>query len=245
MSLHGILGPLIDAEEWTLEALHSIGLGWGLAIVALTVLVRLAIVPLTVRQFRSQQHLAKHVPELRRLKERHSKDPERLRRETRAYYREHKISPLASILPTLLQVPIFISLYFLMREDVRNGLFEHAGFLFIPDLTARPHGAVLAVLLLGYVGSQLASSAVATRTLTGNHRRAALAMPLLFAGVAIRFPAGLLVYWITSSLWSLGQQLVLWRARTRLAVAVEPSPAKTSRPVRTHSKSKKKRRRRR
>ncbi len=246
MSLSRLLGPLIDAEEWTLETLHSIGLGWGLAIVVLTLLVRVAIVPLTLRQFRAQQRLATHTPALRRLKERHAKDPERLRHETRAYYREHGINPLASLLPILLQAPIFISLYFLMREDVRSGLFGHAGFLFIPDLTERPHGAVLAVLLLGYVGSQLASSAVATRTLTGTHRKAALLMPLVFVGVAVRFPAGLLVYWITSSLWSLGQQLVLWRARTRLTAAAEAVAATQSRPARgrPHSRSKKKRRRR-
>ena len=102
-----------------------------------------------------------------------------------------------------------------MREDVANGLFHHAGFLFIPDLTARPHGAVLAVLVLCYLASQLASSAVATRTLAGKHRKLMLAMPVLFLGVATRFPAALLVYWIVSSLWTLGQQLVLLRTRAR------------------------------
>jgi len=218
MVIANVLQPLIDAEEWLLEGLHDIGLGWGLAIVALTLVVRTAIVPLTVRQYRTQRELALHLPELKRLQERHANDSERLRRELSAYYSEHRINPLAPFVPVLLQLPVFLSLYFLMREDVANGVFQHAGFLFIPDLTARPHGAVLAVLVLCYLGSQLASSAVAARTVAGKHRNLMLVMPLLFVGVATRFPAGLLVYWIVSSVWSLGQQLVLVRARARLRV---------------------------
>lgn len=229
MILANVLWPLIDAEEWTLETLHAVGLGWGLAIVALTLLVRGATVPLTLRQLRSQRRLASHMPELKRLRERHAKDPELLKHEMLAYYREHGINPLESFLPLLLQIPVFISLYFLMREDLTTGVFEHAGFLFIPDLTAKPHGIVLLALITAYVASQLGSTLVATRTLEGGHRKAAIALPLVFAGVATRFPAGLLVYWITSSLWSLGQQLLLWRARGRSA------PVEVARPPRAES----------
>ena len=248
------LGPLIRAEEWTLERLHSIGLAWGLAIIVLTLLVRLAIVPLTVRQFRSQRRLAAHAPELKRLKERHEGDTERLREATLSYYREHKINPLATLAPLLLQLPVFVSLYYLMRQDVRSGLFQHASFLFIPDLTARPHGAVLALLILAYTGSQLGSSFLATQSMEGSHKKLALALPLVFVGFATRFPAGLLVYWITSSLWNLGQQLALWRARAQAAL-VEVAPAVlveapagvagVAAPPKPHSRSKKKRRRRR
>lgn len=212
MILH-LLRPLVSVEEWLLERLHSIGLGWGLAIVGLTLLVRAAIVPVTVRQFHAQRRLAEHAPELKRLKQRHGDDPARLREETVAYYREHGVNPLGAFLPLLLQIPIFISLYGLMRQDVGSGLFGHSSFLFIPDITAHPHGAVLAALVTAYACSQLAGTLVATRTMRGGQRRFAVALPLLFIGVAARFPAGLLVYWITSSLWSLAQQLVLWRSR--------------------------------
>ncbi len=254
MILANVLWPLIDAEEWTLETLHAVGLGWGLAIVALTLLVRGATVPLTVRQLRSQRRLASHMPELKRLRERHAKDPERLKHETLAYYREHGINPLESFLPLLLQIPVFISLVFLMRQDLRTGVFEHAGFLFIPDLTAKPHGIVLLALITTYVVSQLGSSLVATRTLEGGHRKVAIVLPLLFVGVATRFPAGLLVYWITSSLWSLGQHLLLWRVRGRsapvelarppLAESAATGAARRAR-AKPHPRSKKKRGRRR
>jgi YidC/Oxa1 family membrane protein insertase len=217
------LQPLVDLEEWLLEGMHSIGLGWGLAIVGLTVLVRLAMVPLTVRQVRAQRRLAPHMLELKRLKERHGSDSERLRREMTAYSREHGVNPLGAFLPVLIQLPIFISLYALMRQDVHSGLFAHAGFLFIPDLTVPAHGVVLILLIGGYMVCQLSSSLIATRTLEGGHRKAAVALPLLFVTVASRFPAGLLVYWITSSLWGLGQQVVLWRARSS-GEALAPGP---------------------
>ncbi len=252
--LANVLWPLIDAEEWILQTLHAIGLGWGLAIVALTLLVRGATVPLTVRQLRSQQRLASHMPELKRLRERHAKDPERLKREMLVYYRKHGINPIESFVPLLLQIPVFVSLIFLMRQDLSNGVFEHAGFLFIPDLTAKPHGVVLLALITAYLASQLGSSLVAARTLEGGHRKAAIALPILFVGVATRFPAGLLVYWITSSLWSMGQQLLLWRARGRSAPVevarpplAEPAATRAARAAeaKPHPRSKKKHGRRR
>jgi len=200
MLLANVLQPLIAVEEWTLEALHAIGLGWGFAIVGLTVLVRLCTLPLVVRQFRSQ-------------------------RELQAYYREHGINPLSAFVPLLVQVPVFISLYYLMRHDVKNGLFGDSGLLFIPHLTEKPHGAVLVALVMAYLAAQIAGNLVATRSMQGGQRGLMLALPLLFVGIVARFPAGLAVYWITTSLWTLGQQLCFWRfAPVVLPVATAAPP---------------------
>ena len=206
-----ILQPLSDVEERVLETLHSAGLTWGLAIVGLTLLTRMLTLPLVVRQFRSQRDMKLHMPELKRMQERYKDDKQALQQEMTAYYREHGINPLASIGPLLIQIPIFISLYMLLRQDANSGMFGDGGFLFIPDLTEKPQGAVLAVMLLIYVCSQLASSAIATRTLQSTHRKIAMGLPLLFATVIMRFPAGLAIYSITTSLWSLGQQITFWR----------------------------------
>jgi YidC/Oxa1 family membrane protein insertase len=228
--LGNVLQPLISAEEWTLERLHSIGLGWGLAIVGLTVLVRLCTVPLVVRQFHSQRELREHMPELKRLQQRHKEDKPRLQKEMQEYYREHGINPLSAFAPLIVQIPVFISLYFLMRTDVKNGLFGDAGFLFIPHLTEKPTGAVLVALITAYLASQISGSLVASRSMQGGQRGLMLALPLLFVGVVARFPAGLAVYWITTSLWTLGQQLTLWRLNPAVAgvpqLAVEPPPPK-------------------
>jgi YidC/Oxa1 family membrane protein insertase len=247
-----ILQPLTLVEESVLETLHSIGLGWGLAIIGLTLLIRSAMLPLIVRQFRAQRDLRRHAPELKRIRERFKDDREQLQRETMAYYKRHEINPLASMAPLLIQIPIFISLYMLLRSDASSGLFAHSGFLFIPSLTTKPHGLVLVLMVTLYLSSQLATSAIATRTMQNRHRGFALALPLLFAGVIVRFPAGLALYSITTSLWSLGQQFVFWRTSgttTELALGGQAAPAPEApappepTPTRpTHSRSKKKRR---
>jgi YidC/Oxa1 family membrane protein insertase len=241
-----LLRPLIDSEEWLLERLHSIGLGWGLAIVGLTLLVRASTLPLVVRQFKAQREMRLHMPELQRLRQRHKKDPQRLREETLDYYRRHSINPLASFAPLVIQIPVFISLYYLMRTDVKSGLFGDAGFLFIPQLSIKPHGAVLVALLLSYLITQTATSLIATRTLQGGQRGLMLALPLLFASIVTRVPAGLAVYWLTTSLWSLGQQLVMWRAVPAAAplpaLEPEPPPAPVRRQAPQRRKKKKRRR---
>ncbi len=217
MPVADILAPLTNVEEWVLEALHSIGLGWGLAIVGLVMLVRLCTLPLVVRQFRSQRELREHMPEMRKLQQRYKNDKQRLQQEMQAYYREHGINPLASFAPLLVQIPIFISLYYLMRQDVKSGLFGDAGFLFIPQLTEKPVGGVLVVLIMCYLTSQIASSLIATRAMKGGQKGLMLALPLIFVGIVARFPAGLAVYWITTSLWTLGQQIVMWRMQPGMA----------------------------
>jgi YidC/Oxa1 family membrane protein insertase len=222
MVIANILQPLTNGEEWVLELLHSIGLGWGLAIVGLTVFVRLCTVPLVARQFHSQRELRAHMPELKRMQQRFKNDRERLQREMQGYYREHGINPLSAFAPMLVQIPVFISLYYLMRSDAKAGQFGDAGFLFIPNLTDKPHGAVLVALILTYLTSQIAASLIATRQMQGGRRGLMLALPLLFVGIISRFPAGLAVYWITTSLWTLGQQTVLWRA----SPATPSEPAK-------------------
>ena len=262
-----ILQPLNDVEEWVLESLHGIGLTWGLAIVGLTLLTRMLTLPLVARQFRSQREMKLHQPELKKLQAKYKGDRQRLQQEMSAYYKAHGINPLASVGPLILQVPIFISLYMLLRHDATNGLFGDSGFLFIPDLTAKPQGAVLVSMLVIYVCSQLASSAIATRTMQNTHRGLAMGVPLLFAGVIIRFPAGLAIYSITTSLWSLGQQIVFWRLspaipsgsaavlaeaedvleageNSKLEAAIDEEIAAEAKPERrpAHSRSKKKKR---
>lgn len=253
MLVANILAPLTNIEEWVLEALHSIGVGWGLAIVGLVVLVRLCTLPLVVRQFRSQRELREHMPEMRRLQAKHKDDKQRLQQEMQAYYREHGINPLASFAPLLVQIPIFISLYYLMRQDVKSGLFGDAGFLFIPQLTEKPVGGVLVALIMCYLTSQIAGSLIATRAMKGGQKGLMIALPLLFVGIVARFPAGLAVYWITTSLWTLGQQIVMWRMQPNMAAqtlggamametggTLEPGDLEPSKPPPQRKKRKKK-----
>src|SRR6266480_6628940 len=113
--------PLISAFEWIMVFIHDhlVGGSWGFAIVGLTVVIRALLVPLTFKQLKSMQEMQRHVPEMQALKEKYKEDKQRQQQELMKFYREHKINPLASCLPLLLQLPVFISLFYMLRTDLK------------------------------------------------------------------------------------------------------------------------------
>src|SRR3954451_10363700 len=113
------LQPLIDLFESILQAFHDVGLSWGMAIVLLTLLVRVCLLPLTLKQFKSMQSMAAHQPEMKRLQAKYKDDKDRLNQELMKFYRENQINPLASCLPLAAQIPVFISLFYMLRKDLR------------------------------------------------------------------------------------------------------------------------------
>src|SRR3954454_21120820 len=111
------LSPLEDAIHSVLEWLHgTIGLPWAWAIVAITIMVRMLLVPLTVRQIHSMQALQRHMPEMQEIKKKYKDDKKRQNEEMMKMYKENSINPAASCLPILAQFPVFISLYFVLRK---------------------------------------------------------------------------------------------------------------------------------
>src|SRR3954469_5891309 len=113
------LQPLIDLFEGVLKFFHDdLGLQWGWAIVALTIVIRALLLPLALKQFRSMQSLARHQPEMKKLQEKYKGDKDRLNQEMMKFYRENKINPLASCLPLVAQIPVFISLFYMLRHDL-------------------------------------------------------------------------------------------------------------------------------
>jgi YidC/Oxa1 family membrane protein insertase len=226
--MQSIFQPLINFFEWILLQFHDLGLGWGLSIIAMTVLVRAALLPLTFKQFKSMQALASHAPEMKKLQERYKHDKERLNQEMMKFYRENKINPFASCLPLLAQLPVFLSLFYMLQDDLRLDICPEvnppgtadpapcgpggdAGFLFIPDLTDKATGMVLVTLIVLYIGSQLASTLLMSTTTDKTQRMIFLALPFVFVIFIINFPAGLLVYWITTNLWTIVQQMIIRR----------------------------------
>src|SRR3954471_19749488 len=110
-----VLQPLIDFFEGILKFFHdTVGLGWGWSIVALTLLVRSALLPLTLKQFKSMQAMARLQPEIKKLQERYKNDKERLNQEMMRFYRENKVNPFASCLPMVAQLPVFLSLFYML-----------------------------------------------------------------------------------------------------------------------------------
>jgi YidC/Oxa1 family membrane protein insertase len=246
-----IFQPLIDVFESVLKFFHnSVGVPWGWSIVLLTVCIRALLVPLTLKQFSSMQKLQRLQPELKALQARYKDDKQRQQQELMKFYRENQVNPLGSCLPLVAQLPVFISLFYMLRSSLRidicpqhqpgahlvNGHWvgishahtlacgPHGGasFLFVNDLTNKATGAVLVVLIVLYVGTQLFSSLLmSSPTMDQTQRRIMLFMPLFFVVFIISFPAGVIVYWITTNSWTILQQYIV---RKRLG-PMGPLPA--------------------
>jgi YidC/Oxa1 family membrane protein insertase len=209
-----ILQPLIDAADAVITFLHDdVGLTWGLAIVGLTFITRLVILPLSLKQIRSMRHLQQHAPELKALQEKYKGDKERLQREMMAFYKENQINPLASCWPLLLQLPVFLALYQLLNsDDFKDEVLANPpeGFLFIPNLTENATGLELVILIVLFIGTQMGAGLVmSSRVQDRNQRLIMFGLPFLFAPFVATFPAGLAVYWISTNIWTLGQQWVV------------------------------------
>jgi YidC/Oxa1 family membrane protein insertase len=232
-----IFQPLIDVFEAVLKFFHnSIGVPWGWSIVLLTVVIRALLVPLTLKQFSSMQKLQRLQPELKALQARYKDDKQRQQQELMKFYRENQVNPLGSCLPLVAQLPVFISLFYMLRSSLRIdicpklqphvftaghyvidkahlkpcGPHGGASFLFVPDLTNKATGAVLVVLIVLYVGTQLGSSLLmSSPTMDQTQRRIMLFMPLFFVVFIISFPAGVIVYWVTTNSWTILQQYIV------------------------------------
>jgi YidC/Oxa1 family membrane protein insertase len=229
----GVLGPVERVLTRGLEWLHETGgLSWGLAIIVLTVIVRIVIVPLTVKQIRSMQKLQVVAPELKALQQKYKHDKQRQQQEIMNFYKENKVNPAASCLPIVLQIPIFIALFFVLRDfedEVWRPKYPDSdlGFLnIIPSITdpvsAHWSGYLLLVL---YVASQVLSTILMAATMDKTQRIIFMALPFVFVFFIINFPTGLLLYWVTTNLWTIGQG---WVTRRLIPKPAAP-PKRTSR----------------
>src|SRR5687767_8449035 len=221
-----LIQPLIDLFEEVLVFFHdSFSLGWGTSIIALTITIRALLLPLTLKQVKSMQEMQRIAPQMKELQAKYKDDRQRLNQEMMKLYQEHKVNPFASCLPLLAQLPVFISLFYLLREDLRVeicpeknatnegtqpcGQTDASEFLFIPDITDAATGGVLVTLLILYVGTQLASSLLMSVSADPRQRYIFMALPFIFIPFIITFPAGLLIYWITTNLWTIVQQYIV------------------------------------
>lgn len=209
-----ILQPLIDIANSVLVFLHDdVGLVYGAAIVALTFLTRALIIPLSVKQIRSMRAMSAIQPQVKEMQERYKDDRQRMQREMMRIYQENGVNPFASCLPLLLQLPVFISLFYLLQGDEFKDEVAAAGeqsWLFIESLTEAAKGSELIILLALYIITSIIAGLIMTgRNASNQQRMIALGLPLVFTPIMIGFPAGLLVYWISTNVWTMGQQGVV------------------------------------
>ena len=229
-----ILQPLIDLANGILKFFHDqAGLSWGGAIIALTVTVRALLIPLTYKQLKGMRALQALQPQIKALQEKYKNDKQRMQQEMMRFYKENKVNPFASCIPLIAQLPVFITLFYTLRHELPPDMgcpaaghcASYGGeFLFIHDLTAKATGAELVTLIVLYVATQLASGFFMSVTADKSQRMMMFVLPLIFVPFILSFPAGLILYWITTNIWTIGQGLVIKRV-IPVPVAATPEGA--------------------
>jgi YidC/Oxa1 family membrane protein insertase len=231
-----LLEPLEHLLRHILNGLHSVGLPWAWAIVGLTVIVRMLLVPLTVKQIHSMQSMQAHAPEMKEIQRKYKGDRQKLNEELMKFYKEKNINPASSCLPLLAQFPIFIGLYYTLRnfsKDPPGGAaaiahHDFAWLHFVPNIAAHVTNHWSGYVLLAvYVGSQLASTYFMAASMQPAQRILMYILPFAFIFVIARFPAGLVLYWMTTNLWTVGQGLITRRLIPK--VAPPSGPKRSSR----------------
>jgi YidC/Oxa1 family membrane protein insertase len=225
-----LLEPLERLLRHILNGLHSVGLPWAWSIVGLTVIVRMLLVPLTVRQIHSMQNMQQHAPQMKELQKKYKGDRQKLNEELMKFYKENNINPASSCLPLVAQIPVFIGLFYTLRKFSKHPPAGDLSWLhFLPSVAdkASSHWSGF-VLIVIYVLSQLASTYFMSGTMQQSQRVLMMILPVVFVPFIINFPSGLVLYWMTTNLWTVGQGLV-----TRRLIPKTPPPTIARRTSRT------------
>ena len=248
--MDSILGPLYYAVSFVIKAIHTLlspifgassGVSWSLAIVGLVVLIRIILIPLFVKQIKSQRALQALQPKMKELQKKHKDDRQKQSEELMKLYKEHNTNPLASCFPILAQAPIFFALFRVLNgigktpphaygvltlADVKNAASAHffgapisATFLGSNVTTVKIVTIILIILMSAttfLTQRQLMIKGMPASSLENNpmvqqQKILLYVFPLIFAVSGVNFPVGVLIYWLTTNLWTMGQQLYVIR----------------------------------
>jgi YidC/Oxa1 family membrane protein insertase len=234
MILASPLAPLEHLLRNLLDFFHnSVGLPWGWSIVALTILVRICLVPLVVRQIHSMQNMQAHAPQMKEIQRKYKGDRQKMNEELMKFYKENNINPASSCLPLVAQFPIFISLFYVLRQFAKNPPGGDLSWLGVVPSIAVPvldHWSGYLLLFI-YAASQIASTYFMSATMDKTQRWIMMVLPVVFIPLIAHFPTGLVLYWMTTNLWTVGQGLVTRRLAPKPGQLPKPGelPKKTSR----------------
>jgi len=225
--------PLENLLRSILDFFHdSAGLPWAWSIVALTIVVRIVLVPLVVRQIHSMQSLQAHAPQMKEIQKKYKGDRTKMNEELMKFYKENNINPAASCLPLLAQFPVFIALFYVLRHFANeadkpgNDLGDLSWLHVVPSVADNvlTHWSGYLLLFI-YAASQISSTYFMSATMDKTQRWIMMVLPIAFIPLIANFPTGLVLYWMTTNLWTVGQGLVT----RRLAPKPVTPPKRTSR----------------
>ncbi len=191
---------LLRPLQWLYGVTHN----YGIAIIIITMVIKMLFYPLTVKSFTSMQAMQRLQPQMKRLQDMYKNDRQKLNEEMMKLYRDQKVNPLGGCLPMVVQIPVFISLYQVLYTSIE---LRHAGFIWwVKDLSAPDHPMAIVM------GASMVIQQWMTPT-TGDPRQAKmmLFMPLIFTFMFLNFPVGLVIYWLVNNLLTIAQQYVMLR----------------------------------
>jgi YidC/Oxa1 family membrane protein insertase len=202
--------PMFYLLRWLHKLLHS----WGVAIILVTLFIKLLFFKLTHSQQRSMKKMQALQPEMTALREKYKKDPQRMQREIMELYKRHKVNPMMGCLPMVVQIPVFLALYNVLLNTIE---LRHAPFLYLPDLSAPD-------ALFGHIGgfsvgplplimgvSMWVQQQMTPSTMDPTQAKMMKALPIVFTFMFLNFPSGLVLYWTVNNLLTLGQQAIVNR----------------------------------
>lgn len=201
---------------------------YGVAIILLTVTVRIVMLPLTIKQTRSMQEMQRVQPMLKKLQEKYKNDKQKMQEEMMKFYKEHQVNPLGGCLPMLLQFPIMIALFRMLLE---NPQLKNANFLFfIGNLSksAGDFGAAQWVASVSYyilVILMIVTTYIPQKMMTSDpqQEKMMIFMSIFMAWIAWKLPAGVILYWVTTNVWTIGQQYIMIKAQPKAQPAAKGS----------------------
>lgn len=186
---------------WLLQVIHSIVGNWGWSIIFLTILVKLAFFPLSATSYRSMANMRRVAPKLTALREQYGEDRQKLSQEMMGLYKKEKINPLGGCLPILVQMPVFIALYWVLMESVE---LRQAPFMFwLQDLSIKDPYFILPLIMGASMFVQMQLNPTPPDPMQAKVMKL---MPVIFTVFFLFFPAGLVLYWVVNNLLSIAQQ---------------------------------------
>ncbi|GEM_PF-766425 len=222
------LGKLIMS---ILNGMYAMLGNWGLAIIMLTVFLRMIIWPISLKGTKSMKKMSELAPEVKKLREKYKDDPQKLNQETTALYKKHKVNPMAGCIPMLFQMPIFFAMYSVLRVAVQ---FRFSEFLWVDDLSQQESiitigGFPLNILPITMTGTMIIQQRMTPNSMDEQQKKIMQMMPIMFLFFTYSMPAGLTLYMTTSNLISIFQSWYTRRsdAKKEASKGTNP-PAKKS-----------------
>jgi YidC/Oxa1 family membrane protein insertase len=203
-----VFAPLTGLVGDALEFFYSLGAPWWLSIVILTVIVRTLLFPLTVKQVKSMRAMQDLRPEMERIRAKYKDNKQKQQEEIMKLYQESGVNPFGSCLPLLIQLPIFITMFYVIKDfGYTHPDFTSGGILWFQDLSVQDPFYILPILS---AVTMLAASEITSKHIDPQQRWLMRTLPVVFTVFLLRFPAGLFMYWITSNLVTLAQNYVIY-----------------------------------